>query len=402
MRRGLADARISGETWDMEPQQRYMTVADLRERARRRVPRFAWAYLDTATGTGATPRRNRAALDRIGFVPSILDGEVTPDLATELLGVPHPLPFGVAPVGQSGLLWPDAEAMLARGAARAGLPYTLSTVATATPEEVGPLTGGQGWFQLYPPRAVDVRLDMLARARDSGFRVLVLTVDVPVASRREAQVKGGLVQPPRLTPRIAAQCVLRPAWALARMRAGMPRMKTLDRYTTDLSTRDPTAHVGYLLRTTPDWDYVTWIRDHWDGPLVVKGVMRASDAARLEAAGVDAIWVSNHGGRQFDAAPAVAEVLPEVRAATTLPVIADSGFDSGLDMLRGIALGADFIMMGRAWHYAVCALGEDGPAHLTEMLRRDLVAAIGQLGAARPTDLRGRTETLSDLPGTGW
>jgi len=146
---------------------------------------------------------------------------------------------------------------------------------------------------------------------------------------------------------------------------------------------------------------VAWIRAHWAGPLVVTGVMRASDAARLEAAGIDAIWVSNHGGRQFDGAPAVAEVLPEVRAATTLPVIADSGFESGLDMLRGIALGADFIMLGRAWHYAVCALGEDGPAHLTEMLRRDLVAAIGQLGVARPSELRGRTEILSGLPGTG-
>ncbi|CAN0233178.1 unnamed protein product, partial [Chrysoparadoxa australica] len=232
---------------------RYLTIADLRRAARRRVPHFAWAYLDSATGTEASARRNRTALDNVLFTPSILHGEVTPDLSVELFGQTHPLPFGVAPVGQSGLLWPGAERLLAQEATKAGLPYALSTVANATPEEIGPETGGKGWFQLYPPRDVDMRRDMLARAKASGFKVLVLTVDVPVASRREKQVKGGLVQPPRITPRIALQCAMRPAWSLARMRAGMPRMKTLDKYSQDNAPRDPTAHIGYLLRTAPDW-----------------------------------------------------------------------------------------------------------------------------------------------------
>nr|WP_167647926.1 alpha-hydroxy acid oxidase [Mameliella alba] len=376
----------------MDLHSRYMTVADLRRAAQRRVPRFAWAYLDTATGTEATARRNRAALDSVLFTPSILDGEVAPDFAVSLFGETHPLPFGVAPVGQSGLLWPGAERMLARAATAAGLPYTLSTVANATPEEVGPETGGKGWFQLYPPRDPEMRRDMLARAKASGFHVLLVTVDVPVASRRERQVKGGLVQPPRITPRIALQCAMRPAWSLARLRAGMPRMKTLDRYSQDMASRDPTAHIGYLLRTAPDWDYLRWLREAWDGPLVVKGVLKAEDAERLEREGVDAIWVSNHGGRQFDGARGAASYLPAVRAATQLPVIFDSGIEGGLDILRAVALGADFVMLGRAWHYAVCALGAAGPAHLVEMLRRDMVANIGQLGAARPVDLRGKAE----------
>ncbi|WP_417208074.1 alpha-hydroxy acid oxidase [Antarctobacter sp.] len=373
----------------MDLHSRFLTVADLRRAARRRVPHFAWAYLDTATGTEASARRNRTALDAVLFTPSILDGEVTPDLSVDLFGQSHPLPFGVAPVGQSGLLWPGAERLLARAATTAGLPYALSMVANATPEEVGPDTGGSGWFQLYPPRDIDMRRDMLARIKDSGFKVLVLTVDVPVAARREKQVRGGLVQPPRITPRIAMQCALRPTWSLARLRAGMPRMKTLDRYSQDIAPRDPTAHIGYLLRTAPDWDYLRWLRDAWDGPLVVKGVLRPEDAARMQAEGVDAIWVSTHGGRQFDGAPASVDYLPGVRAATTLPVIFDSGIEGGLDMLRAISLGADFVMMGRAWHYAVCALGDRGPAHLIDMLRRDLVSCIGQLGVARPTDLRG-------------
>ncbi|MBV7393880.1 alpha-hydroxy acid oxidase [Mameliella sediminis] len=373
----------------MDLHSQYLTVADLRRAARARVPGFAWAYLDTATGTEATARRNRTALDSVLFTPSILDGEVAPDFSTALLGEKYALPFGVAPVGQSGLLWPGAERLLAREATRASLPYALSTVANATPEEVGPETGGKGWFQLYPPRDPEMRRDMLARAKASGFRVLVLTVDVPVASRREKQVRGGLVQPPRITPRIALQCALRPAWTLARLRAGMPRMKTLDKYSQDMEARDPTAHIGYLLRTAPDWDYLRWIREEWDGPLVVKGVLRPEDAQRLEAEGVDAIWVSNHGGRQFDGTHGAVEFLPSVRAATHLPVIFDSGIEGGLDILRAIALGADFVMMGRAWHYAVCALGSQGPAHLIEMLRRDMVANIGQLGLSRPVDLRG-------------
>lgn len=388
----LADRCFPTPDTRMDLHSRFMTVADLRRAARARVPRFAWAYLDTATGTEATARRNRAALDQVLFTPSILDGEVAPDLSVPLFGETHPLPFGVAPVGQSGLLWPGAERILARAATQAGLPYTLSTVANATPEEVGPETGGKGWFQLYPPRDPDMRRDMLARAKASGFHVLVVTVDVPVASRRERQVKGGLVQPPRITPRIALQCARRPAWSLARLRAGMPRMKTLDRYSQDMASRDPTAHIGYLLRTAPDWDYLRWLREAWEGPLVVKGVLKAEDAERLEREGVDAVWVSNHGGRQFDGARGAVSYLPAVRAATRLPVIFDSGIEGGLDILRAIALGADFVMLGRAWHYAVCALGAPGPAHLAEILRRDLVANIGQLGVSRPADLRGKTE----------
>jgi L-lactate dehydrogenase (cytochrome) len=366
----------------MDLHSKYPGVSDLKARAQRRIPKFVWEFLDSGTGSEATKARNRTALDNVLFEPSILHGEFTPDLSTSFLGERFPMPFGIAPLGMSGLIWPDAERHLARAGASAGLPYTLSTVATQSPEDLAPCLGAHGWFQMYPPRDETIRTDMLNRARTAGFTALVLTVDVPVASRRERQTRSGLTQPPRLTPRLLAQVARRPAWALGMARIGMPHMRTLDKYSTgDLGTLPSTAHIGYLLRTSPDWDYVRWLRDAWNGPLIVKGVLRAADAPKLKAIGVDALWVSNHAGRQFDAAPASIEALPALRKATDLPLIFDSGVEGGLDILRALALGADFVMLGRAFHFALAALGPKGPAHLIDMLARDMASNMGQIGA---------------------
>ncbi|MEM6941985.1 MAG: alpha-hydroxy acid oxidase [Pseudomonadota bacterium] len=361
----------------------YPALTDLRARARRRIPKFVWEYLDSGTGREATKSRNRLCLDRIGFPPSVLHGEVTPDLSTSFLGTDYPLPFGISPIGMSGLIWPGAEKLLARAGAKHALPYAISTVATQSPEDMAPHLGPHAWFQMYPPRDAQIRSDMLARAKSAGFSTLVLTVDVPTASRRERQVRSGLTNPPKLTPRLLAQVALCPTWAWETSKRGMPHMRGLDKYTDAASKGlSPAAHVGYLLRTSPDWDYLRWLRDAWDGPFIVKGVLRAEDVARLEKAGADAIWVSNHAGRQFDGAPASIEALPAIRAATKLPLVFDSGVESGLDILRALALGADFIMLGRAWHFALGALGPKGPAHLVDILRKDLEANMGQLGAA--------------------
>ncbi|MFP7673636.1 alpha-hydroxy acid oxidase [Marivita sp. S0852] len=382
----------------------YPALYDLKTRARARIPRFVWEYLDSATGTEATLRRNRAALDRVLFMPSVLHGELDVDLTTELCGSRYSLPVGISPVGMSGLIWPDAERKLARAATKAQIPYSISTVATRTPEEVAPYLDGNGWFQMYPPRDEGIRTDMLNRAKDAGFSTLILTVDVPVPSRRERQVRSGLTTPPKLTPRLLTQIARCPAWALGTARQGMPRMRLIDDYAGKVTGLSSTQHAGYLLRTSPDWAYVTWLRDAWDGAFFVKGVLNPADAARLEATGVDAIWVSNHAGRQFDAAPAPIEILPEMRAATSLPLIMDSGIEGGLDVLRAIALGADFVMLGRAWHYALGALGQAGPAHLADILSKDIASNLGQLGATTPKQVRGKTwdgaENKSDLSNT--
>ena len=367
---------------------KFPAISDLKNAARRRIPHFVWEYLDSGTGLEATLQRNRAKLDEVLFQQSILHGEFVPNIQTTFLGRNYAVPFGIAPVGMSGLIWPDAEKMLARTATAEGIPYTLSTVATQTPEDVATHHGGQGWFQIYPPRDAKIRADMLKRAKDAGFHTLVMTVDVPVASRRERQTRGGLQQPPRLTPRLAMQAALCPAWLNGIRKTGMPRMKLMDSYATQTSALPSTQHVGYLLRTSPDWDYVNRLRAEWDGPLIVKGVMDARDTARLEATGIDAIWISNHAGRQFDASLSTIEVLPAIRAATNLPLIFDSGIQGGLDILRALALGADFVMLGRAFHYGLGAMGAPGAAHVVDILRQDMIANMGQIGA----------KTLADLP----
>ncbi|MCZ4352329.1 alpha-hydroxy acid oxidase [Roseovarius aestuarii] len=368
----------------------YPAISDLKSRARRRLPRFVWEYLDAGTGAEHARNAQAQAFRDVDLMPSVLHGEFTPDTSVSLFGDTLPLPFGIGPVGMSGLIWPDAERHLARAAAEAGLPYTLSTVASQTPDTIGPLAGDHAWFQMYPPRNPEIRTDMLNRARNAGFKVLVLTVDVPVASRRERQARSGLTQPPRLTPRLMAQVAIRPAWARGMARMGLPRMRLIDEYAGETSGLPSAAHAGYLLRTAPDWDYLHWLRDAWDGPMVVKGVLDPAVAPRLENAGIDAIWVSNHGGRQFDAAPAPITMLPGLRAATSLPLIMDGGITGGLDILRAIAQGADFVMMARPWHYALAALGPRGLPHLVDMLRLDLLSNMGQLGTRSLPDVRAR------------
>ena len=349
-----------------------------------------WEYLDSGTGTEAGIARNRAALDRVLFWPQVLKGDVKADLSVDLMGRRHPLPFGIAPVGMSGAMWPGAERALARLGAAHDIPYAMSTMATRGPEDVADVVGDQGWFQLYPPGDPKIRGDMLKRIRDSGFHTLILTIDVPASSRRERQSRGGLTHPPKITPRTLWHIARTPAWAMGTARLGMPRMRFIERYSDHKGALPSTAHIGYLMRIAPEWDYVDILRREWEGKFVVKGVLLPQQAVQLKEAGVDAVWISNHAARQFDGAPAALESVAPIRAAVgpDYPLIYDSGIEGGLDILRAIAMGADFVFLGKAFHYALGALGEEGPDHLVGMLKADLVANLGQLAAARLTDVR--------------
>jgi L-lactate dehydrogenase (cytochrome) len=376
----------------MDLDQTHPALSDLRAACRRRIPRFVWEYVDSATGTESAKHRNRAALDAVTLRPAVLKGPVTPELSTRFLGRDYAAPFGIAPVGMSGLIWPGAERMLARLGQAARIPYGLSTVATRLPEEIGPVAGDMGWFQLYPPSDPEIRRDLLRRARESGFGTVVLTVDVPGTSRRERQRRAQLTIPPRLTPSMMLQMALRPRWSLGTLANGTPRLRLMEGYAKQAGAASSVAHVGYMLRAAPDWDYLAALRAEWEGALVVKGVLDPEDAARLRDAGADAVWVSNHAGRQFDGAPASLSVLPAIRAAVgaDYPLIYDGGVESGLDILRALALGADFTMLGRGFHYALGAFGERGAAHLVHILREDMSSAMVQMGIARPEQAASR------------
>lgn len=365
----------------MELDLTHPSIGDLRRAAKRRLPRFAFEYLDSATGDERTAARNRDALDAILFRPGILAGKIEPDLGTDFLGKHYALPLAFAPIGMAGTIWPGAETMMARAAARNRVGFGLSNVAAATPEETGPLANGMGWFQHYPVKDDIVRRDMLARAKAAGFRTLVVTVDVPAESRRERQRRAHLAMPPRLSPRLVAEVLRSPGWALATLRAGTPRMKFCEDYV-DARGTAAFAHAGKLLRQYPDRDDLRHLRDIWDGPMIVKGVCRPEDAEWLVAQGVDAIWVSNHGGRQFDAAPAGIDLLRPIRKALgpDVPIVFDSGVRSGVDILRALALGADMVAIGRAPLYALGAFGDTGLDHLIHLLRADMISNMAQIG----------------------
>ena len=372
----------------MDLDTRFPAISDLRERARRRVPHFVFEYLDSATGVEDQHQRNQEALRAVHFMPSILEGEFEPDLTTRFLGRDYPLPFGCAPVGMSGIMWPGSEKILASTCTAAGIPYTMSNVATVVPETLAPHIGDQGWFQLYMPRDKGIRSDMLRRARDAGFTHLVLTVDVPVDSRRERQRRANLTIPPRVNLAMIWSMMLHPSWTLGTLREGIPSLKFCEDYVDQSGGFNSIAHAGHVIRGQPDWKDIEELRAEWTGPFMVKGVQKAADAERLIAAGVDGIWVSNHSGRQFDGGPACLDALPRIRdAVPDTPIIYDSGITGGVDILRALALGADFVMLGRAFHYAVGALASFGPPHLIHMLSDDMRLAMGNIGARKLNEL---------------
>ena len=372
---------------------RFPAIEDLERRAKRRLPHFSWEYLASGTGDESAMHRNRSALLDVELLPQLMKGVIEPDTRTMLFGVEHAAPIGVAPLGMSGLIWPGADQALARTARANGFPHVLSTVATTTPEDVGPLAGDMGWFQLYPPRDDALRADLLDRVEGAGYRTLVITADVPKGSRRERQRKAHIRVPPKITPRLMWQSVTHPAWSMAVLRHGIPRFRTIEQYLDGTSLTAVAGFVGASLGGSLSFDYVAEVRARWTGNIVVKGILDPADARRSIDVGADAVWVSNHGGRQLEAAPAAISCLPAIAAEVgdEVPVLFDSGVRSGADIARAISLGADFVFAGRPFYFGLGALGADGAGHAYEILHDGLLNVMHQTGCVRPAELRERT-----------
>lgn len=347
------------------------------------------------TGDERAVTRNLERIADVTLVPEFCKGELKPDISTTLFGKGYATPFGVAPVGLTGLMWPHAEQILASTAQKYRFPYSLSTVASQTPETIGPITGDMGWFQLYPPRDKAVRDDLLERAKAQGFTTLLVTADVPTPSRRERTQRAGLAMPPQITPRFIYQALIHPAWTTATLRAGLPSLKTLEPYADSTNMADVMKYVGHSIGGTFSWAYLKEIRERWDGPIVLKGVLSVNDVERAIDMGVDGMGISNHGARQFNGAPAAIDVLPTMaeRFGDKTTIIFDSGVRSGLDILRAIALGADFVLLGRAFMYGVAALGKLGGDHVADILIDDLKNNMVQIGIDRLDEAHTRLTT---------
>lgn len=361
---------------------KYPAISDLAKKAEQRLPPVSWAYLETGTSQEHLVQRNIDKLQEVVLTPRFLKGDLAPATTTTLFGQEYAAPIGIAPIGLTGLMWPRAEMLLADSARAYNIPYCLSTVATETPETLAGHIGDIGWFQLYPPREKDLRQKILKRAKDAGFKVLLITVDIPTPSRRERTKRAGMTVKSSITPRFIWEGITHPRWTIGSLKNGLPRLRTVEEYPRFMEM----ISVGKFVKDQPmfniTWDYCKEVRDEWDGPILIKGLLHPADALEAVGIGMDGVVVSNHGARQFDGAPSSIEALPKIVSAVKgkTKIIFDSGIRCGLDVLRAMSLGADFTLAGRAFVYGVGALGRYGGHHAAEILIEDLKNNMAQLG----------------------
>jgi (S)-mandelate dehydrogenase len=368
-----------------------MNVFDYRDAARRRLSSIAFDYLDTGADDELTMRRNREVLERIALNPRVLAGIDAVDLSVKLFGREYPLPVVIGPVGFCGLFWPHGDAAVARAAARAGLPYVAATLATTTVEDVAKAASGEHWFQIYAFKD-DARTDgLIARAQNSGYTALVLTVDSAVSGNREASSRHGAQLPVRITVPLMMDVMAHPRWAWQILRYGAPELENV--VSTD-SAGKGAAQVPFsfdkLIKRDLSWADVARIRRVWRGTLILKGIQSAEDARLAVEAGVDGIVLSNHGGRQLDGSPSTIEVLPEVVAVVnkSIPVMVDSGFRRGGEIVKALALGADAVWLGRAPIYGLAAQGEQGVQSVIEILRKEIERTMLLMGVEKLSQLQ--------------
>jgi (S)-mandelate dehydrogenase len=368
---------------------RFPSIAYLRRRARRRLPSFAFEYLDGGAGADGGIARNWRALDAVELVPRYGITTALPPVDIELFGKRYAAPIGVAPMGGPSIVWPGADQYLAAAAQRARVPYTLGLVGGMTVERAAEIAPDVLWFQLYRCSRNEhaIGYDLVRRADAAGVHVLMLTLDVPVRTTRAREVAAGVTSPFRPDLRMACGILACPAYLTSLWRHGQPRFGNLKPYTA--STANVNEVVAFVRREMGGaftWDEIANYRERWKRPLVVKGILHPADAVKCVALGVDGIIVSNHGGRQVEGLPATIDVLPAIRRAVgnRATVMLDSGIRSGLDVVRAVALGADAAFSGKAFLWGLGALGSRGPAHVIDLFIDEMKSAFGQIGARQP------------------
>jgi L-lactate dehydrogenase (cytochrome) len=371
---------------------RAASVADLRAIARRRLPRGVFDYIDGAAEDERTLAANSAAFAAVTFRPRVLRDVGQVDPSTTLIGRPLPLPLVLAPTGFTRIADPDGELAVARAAARAGLPYTLSTLSTRSIEEVAAASAGPRWFQVYVWRDRGLVKEMIGRAAAAGYEALVLTVDTAVLGRRERDVRRGFSLPPKIGLGTLVDGAVHPGWTWRFLRSEPIRFANVQESagvgdgTTAVTLSD---YVNTQFDPGLSWRDVEWMRSEWRGPLVLKGIQTVDDARLAAGAGVEAIALSNHGGRQLDSAPAPLDLVAPVADAVgdRLEIICDGGVRRGSDIVKAVALGARACMAGRAYLYGLGAAGERGVDHVLGLLDADVRRTMALVGASGVAEL---------------
>ncbi len=353
------------------------------------MPRFAFEYLEGGCFSEINLRRNTDEIRDVQLKPWYLNEYPGSDLKTELFGKTYDAPFGIAPIGLQGLMWPRATEILAQAAHRHNIPFVLSTVGTASIETVAELTEGNAWFQLYHPTEEALRDKLIDRAAEAGFPTLVILADTPTFAYRPKEIKNGLSIPPKMSLSNVIQMMMHPTWSFSQLAAGAPEFKTMKPYIPDgLNMKHLALFMNKTFSGRLNPEKIAAIRDRWKGNLVVKGIVNPEDAMKAISLGVDGIIVSNHGGRQLDVGQSTIKPLTalakEFGDRTTMML--DSGVRNGPDVACALASGAKFAFMGRSFMYGVGALGDAGGNHTITMLKRQLQQVMEQVACERVQD----------------
>ncbi|MDC3191069.1 alpha-hydroxy-acid oxidizing protein [Pseudoalteromonas elyakovii] len=368
----------------------YPDVADLKKKAKQRIPRFAFDYLEGGCMQEQGVKRNRDDINSVQLRSELLKPFAGSNQKVELFGHTYAAPFGIAPVGLQGLMWPKAPEILAKAAAEKNIPYVLSTVSSSSLERIAEVSEGHAWFQLYNPTDEKIRLDLLNRIKAAQYPVLVVTVDVPTFGYRPRDIRNGLAMPPKMTLSNILQMLARPRWLYETALAGKPEMETLKPYMPkNMPTDELAAFMNKTVMGRVDLEGLKPIRDLWQGPLIIKGLINESDVQAAIALGADGVVMSNHGARQLDAGESPVKPLQTVAAkySKDIKIFMDSGLRSGTNIVSALASGADFTFLGRPFVYGVGALGNKGGIHTINALMMQITQIMNQLGCASVSEL---------------
>ena len=361
----------------IRPSTKIHTIDDAIRLSKKRLPKLVFDFIDGASGDDKLAEINSTALDQIRLEPKVFRNVENRNLSKKIFDFHFDYPFGFAPMGMTNLSWPEADKMIAKESAYNNIPTCVSMASSTTLEDMFTFSEGHSWMQIYIFQSEEFIMELLKRAESIGYKVLILTVDVPILSRRARDDRNGFGYPFKIGPKQFLDFALHPQWSLTTLFKGAPQpMNYVTSKSGDQIFRRKES------RGATDWNTLKRVRDAWKGKLIIKGVMNSEDALKIKEAGADAIQVSNHGGRQLDSATASINALPLIRKALgdDFPILFDSGIRSGSDILRALALGADFVMFGRPLMYAIGADGAKGLRRIINLIKEELSTNLGLVG----------------------